>query len=179
MNGHRSGLIWFTGLSGSGKSTLAGLLDAHLHSLGIHTYVLDGDNVRQGLNKDLGFSIEDRKENLRRVGEAAKLMVDAGLVVIAAFISPLHSERIMIRNLFDPQQFFEVYVECPLEECEHRDVKGLYSKARKGELKNFTGIDSPYDIPVQPELVLNTKHLSIDECMKILMESVSAIHHRN
>ena len=156
--------IWFTGLSGSGKSTVANMLEKRLHAEGRHTYMLDGDNVRHGLNHDLGFSEADRVENLRRVAEVAKLMVDAGLIVLVSFISPFQSERRMARELFEPGEFLEIHVNTPLAECERRDVKGLYAKARRGELKNFTGIDSPYEPPVSPELVLDTSKETAEEC---------------
>ncbi|MCL4555725.1 MAG: adenylyl-sulfate kinase, partial [Gammaproteobacteria bacterium] len=146
--------IWFTGLSGSGKSTLANLLDKQLYALGKHTYLLDGDNIRHGLNRDLGFTEEDRVENIRRVAEVARLMVDAGLMVIVSFISPFESERQLARSLFKEGEFIEVFVDTPLAVCEQRDVKGLYAKARAGNLKNFTGIDSPYEAPEQPEVHL-------------------------
>ncbi|QIK37917.1 adenylyl-sulfate kinase [Caldichromatium japonicum] len=161
--------LWFTGLSGSGKSTLANLLDQRLHALGRHTYVLDGDNVRHGLNRDLGFTEADRVENIRRVAEVAKLMVDAGLIVLVSFISPFRSERQMARTLFSPGEFIEIYVDTPLEECERRDVKGLYAKARAGLIKNFTGIDSPYEPPEAPELHLRTAERGVDDCLETLL----------
>ena len=148
--------IWFTGLSGSGKSTIANLLEKRLHTEGKHTYLLDGDNVRHGLNRDLGFTEADRVENIRRVAEVAKLMVDAGLMVLVSFISPFRGERRMARGLFAEDEFVEVFVDTPIDECERRDVKGLYAKARRGDLKNFTGIDSPYEAPVAPEIHLLT-----------------------
>ena len=143
-------VIWLTGLSGAGKTTIANLVERRLHDEGRHTYLLDGDNVRHGLNKDLGFTASDRAENIRRVAEVAKLMVDAGLIVIVAFISPFSSERRMARALVEPGEFFEVYVDAPLHVAEERDPKGLYAKARRGELANFTGIDSPYEPPTEP-----------------------------
>ena len=152
MNGYKSKLLWFTGLSGSGKSTLANALEIALFEKGIRTYILDGDNVRHGLNKDLGFTDADRVENIRRVAEVSKLMLDAGIVVIAAFISPFKTEREMVRSMFESDEFIEVYLDVPLEVAEARDPKGLYAKARKGELKNFTGIDSIYEIPDAPEI---------------------------
>lgn len=161
--------IWFTGLSGSGKSTLANLLDKRLFAEGRHTYVLDGDNVRHGLNRNLGFTEADRVENIRRVAEVAKLMVDAGLIVLVSFISPFAAERAMARSLFAQGEFIEVFVDTPLEECERRDVKGLYAKARKGELKNFTGIDSPYEAPSQADVHLQISQLSQGECIDQLM----------
>lgn len=169
LMGHKSFLVWFTGLSGSGKSTLATALERELFSRGFHTFVLDGDVIRKGLNKDLGFSAEDRTENIRRVGEVAKLMVDAGLVTIAAFISPFRRIRQMVRGLMEPGEFIEVYLDCPLEVCEMRDPKGLYAKARQGLIKEFTGIDSPYEPPENPELVLNTAQESVQESLNKLM----------
>jgi len=154
--GQRPGVVWFTGLSGAGKSTIANLLEKRLHAMGRHTYLLDGDNVRHGLNKDLGFTEADRVENIRRVAEVARLMADAGLIVITAFISPFRAERAMARALVAEGEFIEVHVDTPLEVAEQRDVKGLYKKARRGELKNFTGIDSPYEAPEAPELRVNT-----------------------
>lgn len=169
----RAQCIWLTGLSGSGKSTIANLLEKRLHADGRHTYLLDGDNLRHGLNRDLGFTEADRVENIRRVAEVAKLMVDAGLVVIVSFISPFRSERDMARTLFEPDEFTEVFVDTPLEECERRDVKGLYAKARKGEIKNFTGIDSPYQPPVNPEVRLSTMGLTPAESVVVLLRQLS------
>ena len=160
LNGHGAGLVWFTGLSGAGKSTVADLVEQRLHAAGIRTYLLDGDNVRHGLNKDLGFTAADRVENIRRVGEVAKLMVDAGLVVLASFISPYAAERAMVRDLFGQGEFCEVFVDAPLAEVERRDPKGLYARARRGELTNFTGIDAPYEPPPAPELRLDTAALT-------------------
>jgi bifunctional enzyme CysN/CysC len=157
--------LWFTGLSGSGKSTIANLLERRLHADAKHTYILDGDNVRHGLNRDLGFTEADRVENIRRVGEVAKLLVDAGLVVIVAFISPFRAERQLARSLFDNGEFLEIFVDTPLEECERRDVKGLYAKARRGELKNFTGIDSEYEPPESPEIHLRTLGTTPESCV--------------
>lgn len=157
--GHRGGVIWFTGLSGSGKSTLADAVEQRLFQQGVSTFLLDGDNVRHGLCRDLGFSDADRKENIRRVGEVAKLMADAGLLVLTAFISPHRSERQMVRELLEPGQFIEVFVDTPLAVCEARDPKGLYRKARAGELTNFTGIDAVYEAPQQPELHLDGEQL--------------------
>jgi len=157
--------VWFTGLSGSGKSTIANLLEQRLHAHGRHTYVLDGDNVRHGLNRDLGFSEADRAENIRRVAEVAKLMVDAGLIVIVAFISPFRAERQLARTLFEEGEFLEVFVDAPLDECERRDPKGLYAKARRGDLRHFTGVDSEYEHPEAPDLHLRTATSSVEECV--------------
>jgi adenylylsulfate kinase len=163
MNGHRSVMLWFTGLSGSGKSTIAHAVEDVLFQQGCRTYVLDGDNVRHGLNGNLGFSVEDRAENLRRVGEVGKLFVEAGVIAMAAFISPFRSERRRVRGLYPHGDFLEVFVSCPVEVCEERDVKGLYKKARAGEIKEFTGISSPYEEPVNAELILDTSRQSLDE----------------
>lgn len=159
QHGHRGAVLWFTGLSGSGKSTVAGALESALHQLGVSTYLLDGDNVRHGLCRDLGFSDGDRKENIRRVGEVAKLMADAGLLVLTAFISPHRAERQLVRNMLEDGQFIEVFVDTPLAVCEARDPKGLYKKARAGELRNFTGIDSAYEAPEQAEIHLAGEQL--------------------
>lgn len=164
-NGHRSRALWFTGLSGAGKSSLAFALEQHLHGRGVRCYVLDGDNVRHGLNRDLGFTSEDRQENLRRIGEVAKLMVDAGLLVLSAFISPHAQDREMVRQLFEPEDFIEIYVQCSIEECERRDPKGLYKKARSGNIPHFTGISAPYDVPEDPSLIIDTEQLPLDEAV--------------
>jgi adenylylsulfate kinase len=169
-NGYRSCLLWFTGLSGSGKSTVAHALDKRLHMLKVHSYVLDGDNVRHGLNKDLGLSPEDRKENIRRIGEVSKLFIDAGLIVLAAFIAPYNEDRKQIRDLLKEGEFIEVYVKCSIEECENRDPKGLYSKAKAGEIEGFTGISAPYEEPDNPEIVLETDKMNLDSCMETLMK---------
>jgi len=169
LNGHKARLLWFTGLSGSGKSTIADTLEQELHKRGVRTYILDGDNVRHGLNQDLGFSEGDRIENIRRVAEVSKLMVDAGLVVLTSFISPFRAERDMARRLFEDGQFVEIHVDTPLEEAERRDVKGLYAKARRGELPNFTGIDSPYEAPESPEIHLNSGEDSIEKCVEQIL----------
>ncbi len=162
-------LLWFTGLSGSGKSTIANALDVALHKRGYHTFLLDGDNVRHGLCSDLGFSDDDREENIRRVGEVCKLFADAGLIVMSAFISPFTSDRRMVRKLFPAGEFIEVFMDTPLETCEERDPKGLYRKARSGEIKHFTGIDSPYEIPSHPELRLDTSTMSVETCVDTLI----------
>lgn len=169
MNGHKSVIIWFTGLSGSGKSTLAHTLEDFLHKNKIRTYVLDGDNIRQGLCNDLGFSDIDRTENIRRIGEVSKLMMEAGIVVIAAFISPFVQDRKIVRELVGEDEFIEVYCDASLDVCELRDVKGLYKKARSGEISAFTGISSPYERPSDPEIALNTEKLSINECIEKLL----------
>ncbi|WP_416826806.1 adenylyl-sulfate kinase [Ectobacillus polymachus] len=168
-NGHSSFVLWFTGLSASGKSTVANALARKLfesHSC----YVLDGDNIRYGLNKDLGFSEHDRKENIRRIGEVAKLFVDSGTIVLTAFISPFCEDRNYVRELLGPEEFIEVFVQCPLAECEKRDPKGLYQKARSGEVKHFTGIDSPYEEPENPEITIQTHKSSVDECVDQMIQ---------
>jgi bifunctional enzyme CysN/CysC len=165
-------VLWFTGLSGSGKSTIANLVEKKLLSLGRHTYLLDGDNVRHGLNKDLGFTDADRVENIRRIAEVARLMADAGLIVLVSFISPFRSERQMARDLLPPGEFFEIYVNTPLEVCEQRDPKGLYQKARAGLLKNFTGIDSAYEPPEEPEITLDAGHISPDVLAEQVVETI-------
>jgi adenylylsulfate kinase len=156
LNGHRSAVLWFTGLSGSGKTTLAHAVEAALHGRGVRSYVLDGDNIRHGLCSDLGFSAEDRSENIRRIGEVASLCADAGLLVLTAFISPFAADRERVRQLVGAERFIEIYCSCPLEQCEKRDSKGLYGKARRGELKQFTGIGSPYEAPLFPQLTVDT-----------------------
>ncbi|MFC4819878.1 sulfate adenylyltransferase subunit CysN [Dokdonella ginsengisoli] len=170
MNGHRPGVLWFTGLSGSGKSTIANLVERRLHALGARTYLLDGDNVRHGLSKDLGFTAADRVENIRRIGEVARLMVDAGLIVLTAFISPFRSERELARGMVDDGEFVEIFVDTPLEIVERRDPKGLYRKARRGELKNFTGIDSPYEAPEAPELHIDTTRSDPERAADAIVE---------
>lgn len=165
-------LIWFTGLSGSGKSTLAVQLEAQLHAKGFKTYLLDGDNIRTGLNKDLSFTDEGRVENIRRIGEVAKLLLDAGIVVLSAFISPFKADREQVKTIVGPDNYLEVFVDAPLEVCEQRDVKGLYKKARAGEVKNFTGIDSPYESPEHPDIVLQTHTLSVEESIRILQQGI-------
>ncbi|MCM3116774.1 adenylyl-sulfate kinase [Neobacillus sp. MER 74] len=165
-NGHGSCALWFTGLSGSGKSTIANAVSNELFRQGISEYVLDGDNIRHGLNKDLGFSDFDRTENIRRIGEVAKLFVDSGKVVTTAFISPFRSDRDQVRALFEDGEFIEVFVQCPIEECERRDPKQLYAKARRGEIKDFTGIDSPYEAPEQPEITLHSDQVTVEEAVE-------------
>lgn len=165
-------LIWFTGLSGSGKSTLAVALEKKLFDKGFKTYLLDGDNVRQGLNKDLTFDDAGRVENIRRIGEVANLMLDSGLVVLSAFISPFRSDRELVKQTVGAVSFYEVFVDCPLEVCEQRDVKGLYQKARAGAIKNFTGIDSPYEAPLNPDLIIKTDQLSLEDSLDLLLNNV-------
>lgn len=167
--GHASFLIWFTGLSGAGKSSIANQLEMSLFEKGLKTYLLDGDNLRHGLNQDLGFSEKDRSENIRRVGEVGRLMVDAGLITLASFISPIAKDRAHVRSLFGKNQFIEVYVKCPLEICEKRDPKGLYKKARQKEITLMTGIDSVYEEPKDPDLVLETDHQSILESVSLVL----------
>lgn len=161
-------VLWFTGLSGSGKSTIAGLVEERLFQNGHLTYLLDGDNIRHGLCSDLGFSEVDRRENIRRIGEVCKLFVDSGMIVLSAFISPFQSERGLVRNLVDAGEMIEIYVNTPLEECERRDVKGLYQKARAGEIKQFTGIDSPYEAPINPEIILDGTQ-PLEECVEMII----------
>lgn len=166
---YKSCVIWFTGLSAAGKSTLANSLTTRLHMIGVKSYVLDGDNIRHGLNKDLGFSPEDRKENIRRIGEVAKLFVDAGLIAMTAFISPYKEDRNDARNLLKEDDFIEVFVKCPLSECEKRDPKGFYKKARSGQIKEFTGISAPYEEPENPEMVLETDKANLEECIETIL----------
>ena len=176
QKGHKSLVVWFTGLSGSGKSTLANMVEKKLFDQGIHTFSLDGDNVRGGINNNLGFSREDREENLRRIAEVAKLFVDSGAIVIASFISPLESDRNVVKKIIGEEDFIEVFVNTPLEVCESRDVKGLYKKARAGEIKNFTGIDAPYEDPKSPEIEVKTDlekaEKSVDRIVEYLMNKL-------
>ena len=165
MNGHRSVILWFTGLSGAGKSTLAHAVEEELHQKGCRTFVFDGDNVRHGLCGDLSFSIEDRKENIRRIGEMTKLFLEAGVISLTAFISPLREDRERVRSLVPHGDFFEVYCRCSIDTCEERDVKGLYKKARAGEIREFTGISSPYEEPLNAEIVVETDRFSLEECV--------------
>lgn len=173
MNGHKAAIIWFTGLSGAGKSTIAHALEEHLHRQGCRTYVLDGDNVRHGLCGDLGFSIDDRHENIRRIGEMAKLFADAGIIVLAAFISPLSADRDWVRRI-SGADFVEIYCRCPLDVCESRDIKGIYKRARAGEIHDFTGINSPYEEPDNPELLIDTSKMSVEESVATISAYLSS-----
>jgi adenylylsulfate kinase len=182
LNGHKSCVLWFTGLSGAGKSTLAHAVEEELYNRGCRTFVLDGDNVRHGLTAGLGFSEKERQENIRRVGEAAKLMMEAGLITLTAFISPFRADRAVVRSLMPHGDFIEIYCKASLETCETRDVKGLYRRARAGEIKNYTGIDSPYEVPVNPELVVDTGSGSLGECVDhvlVLLESRGVVSLRH
>jgi len=170
LNGHRSLILWFTGLSNSGKSTIAHALEEKLHTMGRRTFVFDGDNVRHGLCSDLGFSPEDRNENIRRIGEMAKLFIEAGIIALMAFISPFRADRERVRSLVQEGDFIEIYCKCPVDVCEQRDVKGHYKKARTGELKEFTGISSPYEEPAQPDIVLDTSTMSVEQCVAVAMD---------
>jgi bifunctional enzyme CysN/CysC len=172
QNSHRPGLVWLTGLSGSGKSTIANIVESKLHAMGVRTYLLDGDNVRHGLNRDLGFTDADRVENIRRVSEVAALMVDAGLVVLASFISPFRAERQLARERLDEGEFVEVHVDAPLAVAEERDPKGLYAKARRGDLSNFTGIDSPYERPTSPDVRIDTSILDPEEGADLVLDAL-------
>jgi adenylylsulfate kinase len=169
LNGHRSALLWFTGLSGSGKSTLAHALEEQLYQMGVRSYVLDGDNIRTGLNKDLGLSPEDRKENIRRIAEVAKLMVDAGILVFAAFITPYRESRQFIRELMAQVPYYECYIQCQVETCESRDPKGLYKKARAGKIRNMTGVSAPFEEPESPDLIIRTDQYGFQDCVNYLM----------
>ena len=169
QNRHKSIILWFTGLSGSGKSTIAHAVEEQLFKQGFRTFVLDGDNVRHGLSSNLGFSEEDRKENIRRVGETAKLMLEAGIITLTAFISPYRQDRERVKIMMSPGDFIEIYCEATLETCERRDVKGYYKKARAGKIKNYTGIDSPYEIPDNPELTLNTDNQTLEESVQAVL----------
>ena len=174
LHGHKSLVLWFTGLSGSGKSTLANALEARLHNERCTTIVLDGDNVRHGLCGDLGFAAEDRIENIRRIGEMSKLFLDAGVIPFAAFISPFREDRQRVRDLVNEGEFFEIYCKCSLEKCEERDVKGMYKKARAGEIKDFTGISSPYEEPEQAEAVVDTDKYTVEECVEQIVDKLKA-----
>lgn len=170
LNGHPGVILWFTGLSGAGKSTLAHAVEERLHQLGCRTFVFDGDNVRHGLCSDLGFSVEDRSENIRRIGEMTKLFLEAGIISLTAFISPRRRDRERVRSLVPHGDFLEIYCRTPIEICEARDVKGLYKKARSGEIKDFTGISAPYEVPEDPELVVETGSRSLDECVAAVVD---------
>lgn len=170
LNGHQSVNLWFTGLSGSGKSTLAHALEERLHQIGCRTFVFDGDNVRHGLCSDLGFSQDDRSENIRRISEMVTLFLGAGVIALTAFISPFRSDRQKVREIVGENNFIEIYCRCPLEVCEQRDVKGLYRKAHAGEIKSYTGISSPYEEPEQADIILNTAEQSLDECVETLIQ---------
>jgi adenylylsulfate kinase len=176
LNGHKSAILWFTGLSGAGKSTLAHAVEDRLYQLGARTYVLDGDNIRHGLCKDLGFSDADRTENIRRIGEVAKLFTDSGVMALTAFISPFRSDRDAVRELVEDGDFIEVYCKCDLDVCEERDVKGLYKKARAGEIPEFTGINSPYEEPLNAEIIVDTSAQSIEQSVE---QVINALTKRN
>ena len=173
LGGHRSALLWFTGLSGSGKSTIAHRVEKALYECGCRTFVFDGDNVRHGLCADLGFTAQDRAENVRRIGEMAKLFIDAGVIALTAFISPFRADRQRVRGLVGAEDFIEIYCRCPLDVCERRDVKGLYKRARAGEIKEFTGISSPYEEPERPDLVLDSGTESLERCVEQVMTLLS------
>ena len=170
LHGHKAYLLWFTGLSGSGKSTLANLVEMALHQQGISTYILDGDNIRQGINKDLSFAPQDRSENMRRIAEISNLMLDAGVVTLAAFVSPYSKDREAVKQIVGPDNFIEIYVNTSLAACERRDVKGLYKKARAGEIKNMTGISAPYQAPIHPDIEVVTDGQTIQESVAIIMQ---------
>ncbi|WP_375239099.1 adenylyl-sulfate kinase [Aurantibacter sp.] len=173
LHGHKSYLLWFTGLSGSGKSTLANLVEIALHNQGLSTYILDGDNIRQGINKDLSFAPEDRTENIRRIAEISNLILDAGIITLAAFVSPYIKDREEVKQIVGTDNFIEIFVNTSLEECERRDVKGLYKKARSGEIKNMTGISAPYEAPIKPNLEVVTDGQPIEETVKIILEFIN------
>ncbi|WP_412988777.1 adenylyl-sulfate kinase [Pediococcus siamensis] len=175
--GHKSAVLWFTGLSGSGKSTIAVEVEKYLFEHQINSYVLDGDNVRFGLNSNLGFSAEDRAENIRRIGEVSKLFVDAGIITLTAFISPYQEDRERVRKILDPDEFIEVFVDTPLEVCEQRDVKHLYEKARRGEIKGFTGIDAPYEAPEHPEITIDTSKQSLETSVQQIVSYLEKHHY--
>ena len=173
LNGHKAYLLWFTGLSGSGKSTLANLVEIALHQKGLSTYILDGDNIRQGINKDLSFAQKDRTENIRRIAEISTLMLEAGVLTLAAFVSPYIKDREAVKQIVGPDNFIEIFVNTSLEECERRDVKGLYKKARSGEIKNMTGVSAPYEAPVNPDLEVITDGQSIEESVEIIINFIN------
>lgn len=172
LNGHRSFVLWFTGLPSSGKSTIAHAVEKKLHDMGIKTYTLDGDNVRHGLCSDLDFSPKDREENLRRIGEMIKLFLDAGVVVLAAFVSPFRKDRERVRNMLSKRDFVEIYCKCPVDVCEMRDPKGMYKKAKKGEIKDYTGVSAPYEEPESPDLILDTNNVGINENLKNVLQFI-------
>lgn len=172
LKNHGALVIWFTGLSGSGKSTIANAVDKALFNLGIHTYVLDGDNVRNGLNNNLSFSPEDRSENIRRIAEVANLMMDAGLVILASFVSPYRKDRENVKRIVGYENFVEVFINTPVEECEKRDVKGLYAMARAGKIENFTGVNAPYEAPLAPDIQIDTTLVSIEESVSLILEVI-------
>lgn len=173
QNNHNSFLIWFTGLSGSGKSTIANALEKKLYKKGIRTYSLDGDNIRKGINNDLSFSPKDRTENIRRIAEISNLFIDSGLVVLSAFVSPYRKDRENIKNIVGNSNFVEIFINTSIEECERRDVKGLYKKARKGEISNFTGISAPYEAPINPNIEIKTEELSVDEAVEKIIKNIN------
>ena len=173
-NKHKSGVVWLTGCPASGKSTIAHHMERELFDRGVYCYVLDGDNVRHGINSDLGFSREDRRQNLRRIGEVAKLFVDAGIVVLAAFVSPFREDRDTVREIVGPEFFFEVYVKCSIETCEMRDPKGQYKKARAGLIKEYTGVSAPYEVPLNPEIILDTEELDVESSVRKVLEFLDA-----
>lgn len=183
LHGHKSMILWFTGLSGSGKSTLCAAIEKRLHEQGMSTYILDGDNVRHGINENLGFSPEDRTENIRRIGEISKLFVDAGIITLTAFISPYRKDRNHVRELVSSNEFIEIYVKCSLKECERRDPKGLYQKARSGEIKDFTGISAPYEQPIHPEIIIDNENQlieeSVNQVINYLIEKKTVILNKN
>ena len=173
LKSHKPLLLWFTGLSGSGKSTIANSVEQALFNKGVHTYLLDGDNVRKGINSNLSFSPEDRKENIRRIAEISNLMLDAGLVVLSSFVSPYREDRENVRNIVGYVNFVEIFVNTPIEECERRDVKGLYKKARRGEIKNFTGVNAPYEAPLTADIEIDTTQGSVDEITEIILKKIA------
>lgn len=175
LNGHKSAILWFTGLSGAGKSTLAHAVEERLHELACQTFVLDGDNVRHGLCADLSFSADDRHENIRRIGEMAKLFIEAGVITLTAFISPFRADRRKVRAMVRSGEFFEIYVKCSMQTCESRDVKGLYKKARAGLIQEFTGISSPYEEPLEPEIIVDTERYSLEECVEQVVATLTAM----
>ena len=170
---HKSFLLWFTGLSGSGKSTVANAVEMNLHAMGIHTYTLDGDNVRKGINNDLSFSPEDRSENIRRIAEIANLFIDSGTVILAAFVSPYKKDREKIKNVVKDVNFVEIFIDTPVEECERRDVKGLYAKARAGLIKDFTGVNAPYEAPENPDVRIDTTQMSVEEAAAEVIKAIT------